>query len=89
MEFEPIELIKFLDCNDTMMTTYEMFDSVKILTEDEFYKEFDRIIKNAPKALLADYHITVGDYFNLSMVDMIDALNFWCEYEPERRFIVE
>lgn len=37
---EPIGLIKFLDCDDTMMTTYEMFDAVKILTEGEFYNVF-------------------------------------------------
>lgn len=89
IELEPIGFIKFLDCYDDMMTTYEMFDSVKILTEDEFYKTFDRIIVNAPRKLLDDYEITIGDYSNLSIPDMIDALNDWCNYDVNKRYIVE
>lgn len=88
-EFEPIGLIKFLDCGKDMMTTYEMFDSVEILTEDEFYKMFDKVITNAPKKLLDDYEITIGDYFNLSTDDMISALNDWCNYDVDKIYIVE
>lgn len=86
-----IGFIKFLDCDNDMMTTYEMFDSVRILTEDEFYKEFVGIIQYAPERLLQDYDIdiTIGDYFNLSMDDMINALNDWCNYDTTKRFIVE
>ncbi|MCQ2608979.1 MAG: hypothetical protein MJ197_09890 [Bacteroidales bacterium] len=89
IEFEPMGFIKFLDCYNDMMTTYEMFDSVKILTEEEFYKMFDKIIASAPKKLLDDYDITIGDYFNLSMDDMINALNDWCNYDVNKRYIVE
>lgn len=88
---ETMGFIKFLDCDDDMMTTCEMFDSVRILTEDEFYKEFDRVIRHAPTKLLNDYNITIKDYFNydLSMDDMINALNDWCNYDTTKRFIVE
>lgn len=86
-----VGFIKFADWTEEHHNENDIFDSVKILTENEFYNVFDSIVKNGgiPEKEIKDYNVTIGDYFNLSMDDMINILNDARNYDTSKVYIVE
>jgi hypothetical protein len=92
-----IKLYKVVDCCGIEHDTYNVIDSVMVMTENDLRNEFIRAIENGwvPLELRYDYQNDPDyakenweDIGNLSVGTMIDMLNDIVDYNGEHYYIV-